>query len=90
MADLCILLSQGGRRVVDGTGLSGTYDLHLDVSMQEFMNLVHLPSPGVDPEESDPGGTVTGALHGVGLYLQGVKYSVDTLVIDRARIPAEN
>lgn len=90
MADFCILLSAGGERVVDGTGLSGTYDIHLDVAVQEFMTLVRPPSPGTDSEASDPGGTLAGALHRVGLYLQPAKIMVDTLAIDRAQKPADN
>jgi uncharacterized protein (TIGR03435 family) len=89
VGDFCVLLS-GSDRVVDGTGLTGTYDIHLDVAMQEFMALMAPPPPGTDPEASDPGATLAGALHRIGLRLQPTKEMVDTLVIDRAMRPAEN
>jgi uncharacterized protein (TIGR03435 family) len=90
MADLCILLSSGDGRVVDGTGLSGTYDIHLDVAMQDLISLVRTLNAEIDPEASEPGGTLADALHKVGLYLQPAKNVVDTLAIDRAQKPADN
>ena len=88
--DLCTLLSAGDRRVVDGSGLTATYDIHLDVTLEEYLALARPPGPGINEEASDPGGTLIASLKRVGLKLQSTKTTVDTLVIDRAQRPTEN
>jgi uncharacterized protein (TIGR03435 family) len=84
MSELCTLLSlNAGRDVIDKTGLSGVYDLHLDVSLDQ-LKFGH----GDDPAEA--AAALAGALKKIGLGLQAGKLTVETLTIEHIERPTEN
>ena len=82
MADLGILLDKGmGRPIVDKTGLTGRYDISLELDM----------SPGVDGTRPDPVAVVIDALREqLGLKLEPAKEKVEELVIDHVERPSDN
>jgi uncharacterized protein (TIGR03435 family) len=77
-----------GRRVVDQTGLSGRFDLHL-----EFRRALTLSVDGNDvatdePESAAP--TIFTVLKRLGLNLIPTKAPIDVVVIDHIERPSEN
>ena len=109
-ADMLSKLSQitgaGGRQVVDMTGLKGSYEVALDFSLADLMNIaraagVDIPAaagraaPGASPAAaaSDPGGSLSlfEAVQALGLKLEQRKAMVDQFVIDHVeKNPTEN
>jgi len=71
--------------VVDKTGLSGTYDIHLKFTREEDTVGSKLDN-GADPAPS----IFTALQEQLGLKLQSTKGPVDTLVIDSIEKPSEN
>lgn len=84
MSELARLLSDyADRKVVDRTGLSGVYDIHLNLSPKDFGI-----SPGAAKVESaDVFSRVRGSLQKVGLRLEPAKAQQEWLVIDAAQRP---
>ena len=91
------------RPVVDMTELKGTYQVALDLSMEDLKNIARSqgvnmpmgPGPGGDTkagEASDPsGGSVFQAVQQLGLKLDARKAPLDTLIIDHIeKSPTEN
>jgi uncharacterized protein (TIGR03435 family) len=86
------------RPVVDQTGLTGRYDLGLDVSRDEMLNAARAAGMVVDaarraPEgATDPGGdSVFASLQKVGLKLEPRRLPLTLLVVDRLdKTPTEN
>jgi uncharacterized protein (TIGR03435 family) len=77
-----VLSNKAGRVVVDKTGLTGRYDIKLE-----------MPQPGEDGAggAQDPGTSIfTVVQEELGLKLESAKDPVETLVIDHAERPAEN
>jgi uncharacterized protein (TIGR03435 family) len=76
-----LLSNRAGRPVVDKTGLTGIYDIHLDP-----------PQPLPDPvNTSDVGSSIFTTLQEqLGLKLEPAKEPVETLVIDSIERPSEN
>jgi uncharacterized protein (TIGR03435 family) len=76
-------------RILDRTGLEGTYDFHL-----EFTGVMspHPTAEALDAFASDPGPSIFNAVEELGLKLRKTKgVTVDVLVVDQAeRVPAEN
>ena len=109
-ADMLSKLSQitggSGRQVVDMTGLKGNYEVALDFSLADLMNIaraagVDIPAgvggaaPGTSPAAaaSDPGGSSSlfEAVQSLGLKLEPRKAMVEQVVIDRLeKSPTEN
>lgn len=88
MGDFATLLySRVDRPVIDKTGLTGMYDLHLEVTFAEIAPN-HPPAPS--DEASDPGGKLASALGKVGLRLTPGKAAVDGLVIEHVQRPSGN
>jgi uncharacterized protein (TIGR03435 family) len=83
METLAIVLSNmAGRPVVDKTGLTGRYDIKLEL-MQ--------PGPSTADGTQDPGPSIfTVVQEQLGLKLQPIQDAVETLVIDHVERPAEN
>lgn len=82
IATLAVVLSNRvGRPVVDKTGLTGRYDIQLE-----------MPQPGQRADGGqDPGASIfTVVQEELGLRLESAKGKVETLVIDRVERPAEN
>jgi uncharacterized protein (TIGR03435 family) len=83
MATLAVVLSnKTGRPVVDKTGLTGAYDIKLEMAQ---------PGPSAEDGTQDPVPSIfTMVQEQLGLRLESVKGSVETLVIDHVERPAEN
>ena len=81
----------GSRPVVDLTGLTGAYDIQLEMPVSMF-RAAPSTGPGPGDEASEPGaGPVTRSLKRHGLELKNTKAPVEHLVVDRAeRTPREN
>jgi uncharacterized protein (TIGR03435 family) len=108
-ADMLSQFSQmggsGGRQVVDMTELKGNYQVALDFSLADLMNMVRasgMAMPGApgggaaaSPAEaaSDPGGasSLLAAVQALGLKLEQRKAVVEQLIIDHCeKSPTEN
>lgn len=76
-----------GRKVIDKTGVPGTFDFSLKWTPDEGMGEPHDGDSG--PTETLPG-IFTALQEQLGLRLQPAKGPVETLVIDRAEKPVEN
>jgi uncharacterized protein (TIGR03435 family) len=90
MEDLALCLYPHlGRRIIDGTGLSGYFDADF-----EFTAEIAMPPP--PPGQANPyDGRILPSIFSVlpqqlGLKLESQRGAVDILVIDRAEHPAEN
>jgi uncharacterized protein (TIGR03435 family) len=91
-----------GRPVVDQTGLTGHYEVALNLSMADLAAATGRAMPGTDAppdsgvaEASDPGGgggtSVFASVEKLGLKLEPGKAPIAQLVVDRAeKIPAAN
>ena len=104
MKTLAELLSLGvlDRPVVDKTGLAGGYDVAVDISAEESMNLVRqqlalgqgLPGGGEgnSGETSLPAGSsISSSIPKLGLRLETQKLPIDVLVVDHIdKLPAAN
>lgn len=87
--------------IVDMTGLTGKYDVTLDISMQDLMNAARaagaaVPAASADPSKSadaasDPGGSVFTAVQALGLKLEPRKTPLAQIVVDHVeKMPTEN
>lgn len=76
-----LLSNRAGRPVVDKTGLTGLYDIHLDP-----------PQPSPDAVDTPDGGSsiFTTLQEQLGLKLESAKEPVEILVIDSIDRPSEN
>jgi uncharacterized protein (TIGR03435 family) len=81
-----------GREVVDKTGYTGRFSLHLDFAMDDA--LVGIPNPprvATSDQPADGPPTITTALQDqLGLRIQSSKGPVEVLVIDRVEKPTAN
>lgn len=80
-----VLSSAAGRPVQDKTGLTGRYDFQLQRPTTS--------GPSTQQEASsasDPGHSIFSVVEDLGLKLQPVKGSVETLVLDHIERPSEN
>jgi uncharacterized protein (TIGR03435 family) len=81
MANLCSLLGRRLQRdVVDSSGLTGAFELLLDLP----------PTPPPGANDPTPLGTVSGALRKVGLTLEPAKATAETIGIDHFERPSAN
>lgn len=94
MADLCFRFALSLERdVIDKTGISGMYDVHLELTLADLPigpRTVAPSEPGAEPSATDPVGSVTAALRKLGLVLQPAKGLGEFLVIDRVELPTVN
>lgn len=94
MAFLCMRLSMAMERdVIDKTGLAGTYDVHLDLALNELMPAHQAPPAASNnplPDAGEPTGNIPNALRKIGLQIQSAKSTEDFLVIDHAEKPSAN
>jgi uncharacterized protein (TIGR03435 family) len=90
MADLCRQLSAYvDRDIVDKTGITGTFDVHLELLPGD------IGYPGAAPDPSSPfaagdGGAIAVAVEKLGLQMRNAKSSAEFLVIDHVERPSEN
>jgi uncharacterized protein (TIGR03435 family) len=84
-----------GRPVIDKTGFTGTFDLHLEYSPEGLamgrggMPLPP-PPPGANPNDNASPNIFTAVQEQLGLKLESQKAPGDTLVIDHAEKATEN
>ena len=88
--------------IVDMTGLTGKYDVTLEISMQDLMNAARAAgaavpaAPAADPSKpaeaaSDPGGSLFTAIQSLGLKLEPRKTPMTFIVVDHVeKMPTEN
>jgi uncharacterized protein (TIGR03435 family) len=73
-----------GRRVIDKTGLTGYYRVHLEIAVRQ---------PGADStagDITDPPDLFTALPSQLGLKLEDSKINVNTLIVERLEKPTEN
>jgi uncharacterized protein (TIGR03435 family) len=92
-----VVSDQLGRPIVDKTGLTGLFDVHLefapDLSATPQVASRGVPvEPGNSPSATDSGvpSIFTAMVEQLGLKLESAKGPVDVIVIDRAERPSEN
>jgi uncharacterized protein (TIGR03435 family) len=95
MADFATLLSNNAdRKVVDRTRLSGIFDIHLDLSAEDFGTPSRAAADSEPPvSRSDPAevfAIIRGSVQKLGLKLQPSTGRGDHLLVDRAERPSEN
>ena len=92
MADLCRQLSgYVDRDIVNKTGITGTFDVHLDLLPADIGYGGTAPDP--DPASSftpGDGGAIAAALKKLGLQMRNAKQPAQFLVIDHVERPSEN
>jgi uncharacterized protein (TIGR03435 family) len=77
------------RIVVDKTGITGMFHLHLTFTPDD--STIHLPDlPGEPPPPADSPNVFTALQEQLGLKLESAKGPVEVLVIDHAERPSEN
>jgi len=87
MAEFAQRLNGSGRPVIDKTGITGRYDIHLEFAPAE--GFVNVP-PGVEQPDFSGAQSIFTALEELGLKLEPVKGPRDFLVIDHIERPTEN
>ncbi|HWD98780.1 MAG TPA: TIGR03435 family protein, partial [Bryobacteraceae bacterium] len=88
MGELARLLSDNAdRKVVDRTGISGTYDIHLNLSPED---LGISSGAAANAEPADVFARVRASVHKLGLNLTSSRAPEDVLVIDTAERPSGN
>jgi uncharacterized protein (TIGR03435 family) len=84
-----VLTIQVGRLVVDRTGLTGRFDIHLGFRHSETVRVNGVEVPTGEPESAAP--TIFAALQQhLGLKLTPATAPIDVVVIDRIERPSEN
>jgi uncharacterized protein (TIGR03435 family) len=86
------------RPVVDMTGLKGTYDLTLEVAMEDLVGMKKMAErggrmaagDGGPAPEGDPHASMFTAVQQLGLKLESRKSPVDFLIVDKAEKATEN
>jgi uncharacterized protein (TIGR03435 family) len=90
MADLCRQLSAWvDRDIIDQTGISGTFDVHLDLLAGDIEYAGATPDPS-SPFTPGDGGAIAAAVRKLGLRLRSASRPAEFLVIDRVERPSEN
>jgi uncharacterized protein (TIGR03435 family) len=83
-----------GRRVADGTGIEGNFDIHLDVDFNDIFTRFDRPSDTNDTPAAangtDPFEALASAVRKLGLRLQTSYGSETYIVIDHVERPSEN
>jgi bla regulator protein BlaR1 len=87
IAELCQYFSGLlDRPVIDKTGITGKFDIHLDLSAADLGH----PSPDTVLDPSDTYAAVNGAMHKLGLKMEATKGPKEFLVVDSVERPSEN
>ncbi|HWF06839.1 MAG TPA: TIGR03435 family protein [Bryobacteraceae bacterium] len=84
-----------GRPVIDKTGFTGAFDLHLEYSPEGLAMgrggmPMPPPPPGANPNDNPSPNIFTAVQEQLGLKLESQKAPGDTLVIDHAEKATEN
>jgi uncharacterized protein (TIGR03435 family) len=89
-ADLCRRLSAYvDRDIVDKTGITGAFDVHLDLLPADIGYAGSAPDPS-SPFIPGDGGAIAAAVKKLGLQMRNAKRPVEFLVIDHVERPSEN
>jgi uncharacterized protein (TIGR03435 family) len=84
MADLCRQLSAYvDRPILDKTGVAGSFDVHLNLSLADLTGSSNTP-------ETDAAGVIASAVKRLGLQMRSAKSTGEFLVIDHVERPSEN
>lgn len=79
------------RDVIDKTGISGTFDIHVDFPLEELPAEWSEPNdPAGPPRRLDESPLAFAAVRRLGLRLESAKGTGEALVIDRLERPSEN
>jgi len=92
MAVLCLQFSVGAERdIIDRTGLTGQYDIHLELASQDLFPSGP-PKDGAEPPPSpeEKLSHIAAAVQKLGLKLEAAKAPMPFLVIDRVERPTAN
>jgi uncharacterized protein (TIGR03435 family) len=90
MADLCRRLSAYvDRDIVDKTGITGAFDVHLDLLPADIGYAGASPDPS-SPFTPGDGGAIAAAVKKLGLEMRSAKGSAEFLLIDHVERPSEN
>jgi uncharacterized protein (TIGR03435 family) len=81
--------SELGRNVIDGTGLDGTFDVHLKWTMEGPVSVGVPGDPGAAPPSAGPS-ILTAIQEQLGLKLESAKGPVEVLVIDHIERASAN
>jgi uncharacterized protein (TIGR03435 family) len=83
-----------GREVIDRTGFTRTFDLHLELAFDDaIVGLPHPPQSADSDQSADPAARLSlfaALTEQLGLKLESTKGPVEVLVIDRVERPTEN
>jgi uncharacterized protein (TIGR03435 family) len=79
-----------GRPVVDNTGLSGVFDIHMKFARDSSLAIGGLPDDAAHPAEPSGAPNIFTAIRSVGLVLTAGKGPVDVFVVDSIQRPSEN
>jgi uncharacterized protein (TIGR03435 family) len=85
MATLAILVStDADRKVVDRTGLSGVFDIHLPLLIESLGDSTDRPA------SADTFNALRVSIQKLGLKIEPAKGQIESLIVDRAEQPSEN
>lgn len=79
-----------GRPVIDNTGFTGIFDLHLKFARDSSLAFGGLPDRGGQPAETGGWPNIFTAIRNVGLNITPDKGPVDVFVIDSVQKPTDN
>jgi uncharacterized protein (TIGR03435 family) len=86
-----LLSDYADRKVVDRTGLSGTYDIHFNLSPEDLgVSPDAAPNDGPAVGPADVFARVRASVHKIGLRLEPSRAPEDMLMIDAAETPCGN
>jgi uncharacterized protein (TIGR03435 family) len=90
ISELCRQLSAYvDREIIDKTGITGTFDVHLELAPADLGYPDAVPDPSSSFTPGD-GGAIAFALKKLGLRMRSAKESAQFLVVDHLERPSEN
>jgi uncharacterized protein (TIGR03435 family) len=90
ITELCRQLSAYvDRDIIDKTGITGTFDVHLELAPADLGYPDAVPDPS-SPFSPGDGGAIAFALKKLGLQMRSAKESAQFLVVDHVERPSEN
>jgi len=81
------------RKVIDRTGLPGTFDIRLDLAVEDLVRGAptdDLGQPVSRPDRQETVAIIRSAVEKLGLRMESSKGPGESLVIDEAQRPSEN